>query len=877
MKPLIRRPFLFLLFWAAAIALLGAYLLRPRPGSAGQVLPAAPQSPQVPQAPAKVSKPGGRLRPVAAHSQSGPVSLRELSILPSSISLTGPRSSQRVVVEGVFEDGHQEDLTSATLLSSSNPQVAVVEKPAFVHPVGDGQATLQAAFEGHQASAKVEVKNSSAPFVWSFRNHVLPVMTKMGCNSGACHGAAAGKNGFKLTLRGYGPELDYATLTRQALGRRTVRLEPAKSLILLKSTLTIPHGGGQRFPVGSLEYQVISGWIAAGMPPPQDSDPQIQSLEVLPREVSLRQGAEQQLLVRASFSDGHTEDVTRWAKFTNGDDAVAAADDSGHVKMRGYGEAPVTVWYLNLVSFARLRVPFPVAVNESTFRQAPHHNYTDDLVLKKLQALHIPPSAPATEAEFLRRAYLDAAGILPTPADAEKFLSDPSPEKRARLIRQLLTRPEFVDYWAYKWSDLLLVSSEKLPPEAMWSYYNWIRESVKANKPWDQFVREILTASGNTSENGAANYYAIHRDPIDITENVAQAFLGMSIKCAHCHNHPMEKWTQSDYYSMANLFSRVRLKTGDFARSRRALEDVTVISSPTGEITHPRLGRPLPPRPLDGLPLPLDSPLDRRAYFAQWLTSPSNPYFARAVVNRVWRNFMGRGLVEPADDLRATNPPTNEELFTALVQDFVGNGFDVRHLIGTIMNSATYQTASQPNEQNVQDEKYYSHYILRRLPAEVLLDALSQVTQVPEKFEGYPVGMRALQLPDTQVDSYFLTVFGRPPRLETSESERQNDPTVTQALHIINGETLNRKLRALGGTVDMLLKLGLSTDRVVEYLYLAAFSRFPTQGERGEILAQLLKPQEDQSALWEAPGARRPVLEDLFWVMLTSNEFLFDH
>lgn len=878
--------------YLAALAATCSVLLYSQAASTAQRQPAEPPRPLRPRAVAGAPKAEGRTPPVSAHARESQAALRELRILPASSVLNGPRSSQRLVIEGFFADGHQEDLTSSVELSSSNPQIASLDARAIVLPQADGEAVLRASFRGHRASAKVVVTNFSAPFSWSFRNHVLPVMTKMGCNSGACHGAAAGKNGFKLTLRGYDPELDYLTLTRQALARRTVKLEPAKSLILLKPTLTIPHQGGRRFDVNSPEYRVIAGWISAGMLPPSDADPQIQNLEILPREASLRPGAERQLLVLARFSDGHTEDVTRWAKYTSGDEGIASVDQDGRVKMTGYGEAPVTVWYLSRVAFARLSVPFPGIVDAEVFRGAKRSNFIDGLVLKKLQALHIPPSRPLSDAEFLRRAYLDAAGILPTAAEAENFLADRSPHKRARLIDELLARAEFADYWAYKWSDLLLVSSQKLSTSAMWSYYNWIREGVAANKPWDRFVREITTATGNTRENGAANYFVLHRDPIELSENVTQAFLGMSITCARCHNHPLEKWTQADYYGMANLFSRVRLKSGEASADGRIIfEDVTVISNPTGEINHPRLGRPLPPRPLDALPLALDSPRNRREYFAEWLTSPGNPYFARALVNRVWRNFMGRGLVEAVDDLRATNPPTNEELFSALVQDFVSHGFDVKHLMRTIMNSATYQTTSEPSEQNAHDEKYYSHYIIRRLPAEVILDALSQVTQVPEKFEGYPAGMRALQLPDTKVDSYFLTVFGRPPRLQTRESERTAEPSITQALHVINGETLNRKLRAPGGTVDMLLKLGLSDQRVVEYLYLSVFSRYPSEAERRQVLDDLRKAREKQQGSPEAssqPGyaapaalatddPRRPLLEDLMWAMVTSKEFLFNH
>lgn len=823
-------------------------------------------------------KQAAQLRPASAHRQQKGVALRALSIFPSSIALTGPRASQRLVIEAEFEDGHEEEVTAKAKIASSDSQIVSVDGQDLVRPVKDGVTTLRASFQGKQAGAEVQVKDSGVRFVWSFRNHVLPVMTKTGCNSGACHGAAAGKNGFKLTLRGYDPVADYYTLTRQALARRTERLEPAKSLILLKPTLAIAHGGGRRFPVGSTEYDVIAGWIAAGMSPPKEEDARIQDLEVLPREASLRKGAEQQLIVEARFTDGHTEDVTRWAKFSSGDDGVATVDDFGRVKMNGSGEAPVTVYYLSRVSFARLSVPFPNEIDPKVFSQALRHNYVDDLVLKKLQALHIPPSRQTTDSEFIRRVYLDAAGILPAPEEVEKFLADSSPDKRARLIDALLSRPEFVDYWTYKWSDLLLVSSNKLSVGAMWSYYNWIRQNVADNKPWNEFVREIVTASGSALENGAANYYAIHRDPTDISENLTQAFLGTNINCAHCHNHPLDKWTQANYYEMANLFSRVRLKTGSPARGGKGAvyDDVTVYSSPTGEINFPRVNRPLPPRPLDGQPLALDSPADRRAYFAEWLTSPKNPYFARALVNRVWRNFMGRGLVEPADDMRTSNPPTNEALMNALVKDFVGHGFDVKRLIRTVVESATYQTASQPNAQNAQDEKYYSHYIIRRLPAEVLLDAYSQVTKIPENFGGYPMGMRALQLPDTRVDSYFLTAFGRPPRLQTRESERTSEPSITQALHIINGDTLNRKLRAPGGTVDMVYKLGLPDDEVVNFLFLSAFSHYPTESERRAILDDL-RTAESKPKGNDVADPRRATLEDMTWALLTTREFVFNH
>jgi hypothetical protein len=547
--------------------------------------------------------------------------------------------------------------------------------------------------------------------------------------------------------------------------------------------------------------------------------------------------------------------------------------------MHGYGEAPVTVWYQSHVTFSRLRIPFPYKLDEAIFSKAPRNNYIDDAILDHLRALHIPPSPVATDAEFIRRAYLDAAGILPAPSEVDKFLKDPSPEKRNRLIDELIKRPEFVDYWTYKWSDLLLVSSTHLSNDEMWSYYKWIRQSVASNKPWNVFATQVITATGNSLNNGAANYWVIHRDPLDISENMAQAFLGINISCAHCHNHPLAKWTQKDYYGMANLFARVRLKTFAPSGVRPGVgplfNDVTVYSAPTGEFMDDRLMIPLPPKPLDAAALSSEIPGDTRQYFAKWLTSPENPFFARNIVNRIWRNFMGRGLIEPVDDLRDTNPATNDDLLNALVKDFIAHNYDVDYLIRTIMRSATYQASSKPLKENADDDKYGSHFVIRRLPAEVLLDAYSQVTQVPEKFEGYPAGMRGMQLPDTAVKSYFLTAFGRPSRQQTRESERTSVPTITQALHIINGDTLNDKLRAPGSSIEMLIRLGFSDEQIVDYLYLAALSRKPTESERSALLKALASAEQEKIA--GEDDARRAALIDMSWALLTGEEFMFNH
>jgi len=436
-----------------------------------------------------------------------------------------------------------------------------------------------------------------------------------------------------------------------------------------------------------------------------------------------------------------------------------------------------------------------------------------------------------------------------------------------------------VDYWTYKWSDLLLVSSTHLSNDEMWSYYNWIHDGVANNKPWNKFAYEIVTANGNTLNNGAANYWVIHRDPLDISENMAQAFMGINISCAHCHNHPLAKWTQKDYYGMANLFARVRLKTFSPSGFRPGVgplfNGVTVYSAPTGEFMDSRLMVPMPPKPLDAKALSMEVPGDTRQYFAKWLTSAENPFFARNIVNRIWRNFMGRGLIEPVDDLRDTNPATNDELLNALVKDFVDHNYDVDHLIRTIMQSATYQTSSRPLKENIDDDKYGSHFVIKRLPAEVLLDAYSQVAQVSEKFEGYPAGMRGLQLPDTAVKSYFLTSFGRPVRQQSRESERSSVPTITQALHIINGETLNNKLRAPNNSVDMLIRLGFSDEQIVDYLYMASLSRHPSVAETSGLVQGLAEAEKEK-----VPGAdesRRAALIDMSWALLTSKDFMFNH
>ncbi len=796
-----------------------------------------------------------------------------LTLLPPDAELRTPESRQQLIAELASPEGNQ-DVSKQTAFTSSNPAVAKVDASGVVSPVADGEAIITGKTAGGQAAtARIRVKGAGQPFAWSFRNHVIPVLTKMGCNQGACHGALAGKNGFKLTLRGYDPDVDYDVLTRQAVGRRISLADPAASLILKKATFALPHGGGKRFGVDSLEYRVIAEWIANGTPAPKDNDVDVAGLEVFPRLSVLKPGVEQQLVVRARYTDGRFEDVTRWVKFTSANEGVATVDDSGRVKTTGNGESAITLWYQNKVLYARIAVPYPNAVSDADYSKFKPASFIDEMMLDKWKSLKLVPSPRSADDQFLRRMYLDAAGILPTPEEVEEFLADKSPDKRSKAIAKLLERDEFVDYWAYKWSDLMLVSSRKLRTNAMWAFYNWIRDSVKANKPWDQFAREIFTSSGSSRQNGELNYYVLHRDNIDLAENVTQAFLGQRLTCARCHNHPLEKWTQKQYYQFANLFARVGQKNGD------APGETIVFAKTSGNINHPRLLRPLAPTPLDGKPESLDSTEDRRIAFAAWLTSPNNEYFSKNIVNRVWGTIMGRGLCHPVDDVRATNPPSNEELFNALTKDFVANGYNIKRLISQILNSSTYQLSSEANATNQADNIFYSKYIVKRLPGEVILDAMSQVTGVPSTFAGYPAGTRAMQLPDVRVQSQFLSVFGRPERVLCDAAERTQDPSITQALHVINGDTLNKKLSNPNGYVNLFQKIGLSDARVVEQLSLSAYGRYPSSEEKQTILAALTKSRAVPAGATQetAKEARRLGLEDMVWAMLTSKEFLFNH
>lgn len=714
----------------------------------------------------------------------------------------------------------------------------------------------------------------------SFRNDILPIISKAGCNTGGCHGALAGKGGFRLSLFGYNPEADHAAITREVLGRRIEPADPARSLLLTKPTTALAHKGGKRLDVDSDEYSLLARWIADCAPGPKADDPVIVNLEVSPAEALVKAGESMSLVVRAKFSDGSERDVTRHAKFTSTDETVASVDGVGKVSIIGPGEGAITAWYSSQIVIARVTSPYPHDVPDSVYAEAPRANFIDDLVLEQLRRLNLKPSPPTSDETFVRRAYLDTIGRLPTPSETRAFVADASPDKYSRLADRLLAREECVDYWTYKWSDLLLVSGAKLRPEPLKAYYGWIRKNVAENTPWDEFARGVVTAQGSATEDGASNFYAIHQDPESMAENVSQAFLSLSLNCAKCHDHPLEKWTNDQYYQFANLFARVRAKGwGGDARSGDGQR--TLYVEPDGDLIQPRTGKPQPPAPLDAPPIPADDPADRRGVLAEWLTSPENPYFTRAIVNRVWANFMGVGLVESVDDLRASNPASNEKLFAALAESLVEQRYDLKSLMRLILTSQTYRRSGEAFPENAGEQRYYSRHYPRRLPAEVLSDALADVTGVRDSFKEialsdgssektdlYPDGTRALELADASVKSYFLKTFGRNQREITCECERSNQPSLVQVLHLSNGGTINDKLAAKDGRVSELLANDPPPADLMNQAWLLCLSREPTERERNAILPMLATG---------TPEEKRQATEDMFWSLLTSREFLFQH
>ncbi len=803
-----------------------------------------------------------------------------ICLLPESFHLSGVEARQQLSVATIRDDQVSASIELDQVQWESDAPEVVEIRDGVAQAKANGHATVTArTSDGESATAVVEVTGVNADHRWSFRNDVQSILTKSGCNAGACHGALAGKGGFRLSLKGYDPASDFYAITREARGRRIEIGDPGQSLLLAKPSAALPHKGGLKLDTESRDYQVIADWIATGAAAPASDDSRLLRISVSPESSLLSPGDHSRILVDAHYDDGRIVDVTHWSVFTATDEAVASVDADGNVFVRGSGEAAILVWFGSRVALARMTVPYPNDVPADVYSSAKRTNFIDDLNLTQLKTLRLRPSPACDDETFLRRATIDTIGRLPTSQERESYFAQEGAERRDWLIERLLSSDDFVDYWTYRWSDVLLINGNQLRPDAVKSYYEWLHSAVARNQPWDELVSDVLTATGGSIENGATNFYALHQTPEEMTENACQAFLGLSIGCAKCHNHPLEKWTNDQYYAMANMFARVRAK-GWGGDSRNGDGHRTLYISAAGDLIQPKLGKPQPPAALDADPLDIDDPTDRRIALADWMTDPSNPYFARAITNRVWANFFGRGLVQQVDDLRNSNPASNEPLMAAASQHLIDANFDLKSLMRAILQSATYGRSSLPLDENRNEQKYLSRYYPRRMMAEVLLDSIDQVLETETNFtevsfsgadkqktDFYKPGTRAIELYDSAVDSYFLQTFGRNPREITCECERSTEPSMVQVLHLSNGNTLNSKLSDSNGVIHRMIGEGADNTAIVEHLFVTAVSRHPNEEE----LSKLLKVVDEYG------DDRTTALQDVAWSVVTSTEFIFNH
>lgn len=790
----------------------------------------------------------------------------KLSVFPPAVELHGNVASERLVVLGERAGEHPVDLTAhANLeLESADDRIARVgpidhETRPAVLARGSGETRIEVRFGELRTEVPVRVESFDPDRPPRFIDDVLARLTRAGCNSGSCHGSQHGRGGFKLSLLGYEPDLDIAALSRAQGSRRIDTEFPEQSLILQKPLTRIAHEGGQRFEPDSATHRILGRWIGAGAPSPAKDDPTVASLDVFPRECVLAPGEEAFIVATASLSDGTTEDVTGRALLGSLNDGVAEVDGAGRITAQASGETALMVRYQGRSAIVRVVIPYRKLDGPLAFEPV---NFIDELAARKWAQLGLEPSPPCSDGEFIRRLYLSVLGTLPAADEARDFIDDADSAKREKLISRILERPEYVDFQALAWGDLLRINRTTMDEKGMWSLHQWVRNELRENRPIDEMVRTLITAQGSTYTVGPANFYRVARQPNELAETAAQVFLGLRLQCAQCHHHPFEEWTQDDYWGLAAYFARVGVKqSSEFGVYGR--EQVVYVRD-GGEVRQPRTGRVVPPTPL-GAP-PSDDPIDRRRALARWLTSPRNELFARNMANRLWSGIFGRGLVEPIDDLRVTNPPSNPELLDALAAELVRVRFDQKAFLQTLLRSRLFSLASVPTARNEGDEVFFSHFPVHRLSAEVLHDAICAVTGVPDHFDGVPAGSRAIELPDPNFSSYFLDAFGRPERAIACACERGTQPNVAQALHLINGDFIQKRVADKDGRIAALEKGERPLESIVEELYLSAFARRPTADEIGRA----------QDFAKDAPN-RREAVEDLLWALLNATEFLFQH
>ena len=788
-----------------------------------------------------------------------PKELVDVQVYPKDANIFTQRGKQSLVLQAKYSDSTTRDVTAEAKYTFADPKFAKLEKGTLL-PLADGETTLKIEFGGRTLSVPVKVKDAAKERPVTFSMDVMPVFTKGGCNAGSCHGSTRGKDKFRLSLFGFDPQRDYFCLTREEFGRRINTARPDDALIIEKAVGRVTHTGGKLFEEKSWMYDTLVEWLAAGAPNDPANTPKVVDLEIYPKQAVL-EGSDtlQQLTVRAKYSDGTDRDVTRETVFISNNGIAAKADPNGLITSGKPGEAFIMARFDQITTGTQI-ISIP-KLADYKFPDEPAANYIDTLVYNKHKKIRITPSGLCDDNTFIRRVYLDVIGQLPEAAAVEKFVADKSSDKRAKLVEELLGRPEFVKMWVMKWAELLQIrtNNNQFQYKNAILYFEWLRSQFEKNRPMNEIVQELLGARGGTFSNPAGNYYQIQRDALKLMENTAQIFMGMRIQCAQCHNHPFDRWTMDDYYSFANFFSQIGRKGSEDNREQ------IIYNRGSGGVRHPVGNRDMPPKFLGG-EAPDTAGKDRREVLAKWLASDENPFFAKNMANIVWGHFMGVGIVEPVDDVRISNPPSNPELLDELGQRFAKSGYDFKQLVRDICNSRTYQRTVQSNDSNKEDTLNFAKASIRRVRAEVLLDIISQVTDTQNKFRGLPNGASAVEIVDGRTSTFFLTTFGRASRDTVCSCEVALEPNLSQALHLLNGSTVNAKCTQ-GGVVTKALAAKKTPSQVIDDLYMRCLARKPSAAEKAKLMA----------FVGEEGRSDTDVLNDLFWAILNSKEFIFNH
>jgi hypothetical protein len=796
-----------------------------------------------------------------------------LAAFPSALKLKGTDDAPQLLVTGKLADGREIDLSAAATYSVSDPKVVRVEPTGRVIPLSNGSAEITATFEGKTVKVAVVAEKMDAPLPLNFANHVVPIFTKLGCSSGGCHGKIAGQNGFRLSLLGFDPLFDYENLLKEGRGRRVFPAAPEASLLLTKMSGTAAHGGGKRTEVGSEEYKIVRRWIASGLSYGNPGDPNVVKITAYPDSRVIDRKSRQQVVIHAHYSDGTIEDVTRRAQYESNDTDIASVSETGVVSTQSMtGQAAVMARFNGQVTVFRAVVPRP---GEAVKFDFPETNVVDKATAKKWRELNIAPSELCSDEVFIRRVYLDLTGTLPDAKETLEFAANTDAKKREKLVDKLLETPEYAYYFANKWADILRVKRRQQQNRAYgtFAFHTWIREAIAADKPYDDFVRDIVCALGDETKSPPTVWYKEVKTPENFVDDVSQVFLGQRLACANCHHHPYEKWSQDDYWGFAAFFARIGTKTlpipGASNQNQQNQKQVLFVRS-TGSVQNKRTGQTAPMKPLDADTMTPAADEDPRQKFADWMTSPKNPFFAKAVANRYWAHFFGRGIVDPLDDMRVTNPPSNPELLEGLAQNLIDNKYSLKALVKTICTSRTYQLSAMPNDFNAADKQSFARYYPKRMQAEVLFDAVCKLTDSPTTFPGLPADKfapsRAIMLPDESFASYFLDVTGRPQRISACECERVNEASLAMTLHLLNSQEVQDKIARAGGRADAIAKDSRPDAEKVTELFLLATGSKPSKEKLDLALEHIAKYEKTKKIAYE----------NIIWALLNSKGFLFN-